>query len=880
MSHRSTTLLAALLMWVGVVRAQPVLEAARTLQVFDFEERERGNVEDLPMDWLKVEGNGLPHYVNGFLDTAIGASGRSSFRFDLNGGSLIYRYPAGKIPVLPGAVYRVDVKSRTTALQLARARLTAYFADVDGKPILQSIRRSTPLVSASGDASWHTLSVQIPADFDDAASLVIELGLLQPARLSVDSVPPPIPVEDIHGSAWFDDVRVAQVPRVTIRTSRPGNIFPKSAPARFSIGVKDRITTDLSAKLSITDSSNKSVYQRTGKLSLRAGETTELFGLVEIPDLAPGWYRATLDLDSAGAPVGSHTIGFIQLGDEGNDLRPDPRFGLIATHLDPDTWPLLPGIIRDVGFGRVKLAVWSRDSGTDSTPSAELDDLLTRFSAQNIDVTACLADIPPAVRSATGAGDWQSLLKGKPNGWRDPLIFLLSRHGNHLRNWQLFTDDMAQDVARSPELQEVYKQFLAEYQKLQGDSNLALPWPTMVESTSLTGAMALTVPPEVLPQQLPIYVSEFRGTTGRRVSLTLVPLDADRYGRVEQIRDLALRFAYALSAGVEQIDLQLPIEFRKEEGAIVADPQELLLTLRSLRNQLSQSVFKGRVPLGDGVDAFLFERDGVGTLMVFSKLRASDSDVARVSVALGDRATRVDLLGATSELPVGKGRPREVTIDVGPMPVFVTNVDSELMQMRASLSIDNPLLESSVDKHQRNLRIKNTLNTPVSGTVRVRGPDRWTILVDNINFALGPGETANVPLSIEFPLNSFAGDKTLQVHLHIAGTRQYDITVPVTVKLGLKDLGLTSLALRDGDSLLILQQITNYGAEPVNYTSFVSMTGFARQEQLVNNLAPGRSTIKRYRFPITEGQTLPPRLRSGVREQQGVKVLNEEVQVR
>src|SRR4051794_28288866 len=86
--------------------AQPA-EVNRVLRTFDFEERRLGNAEDLPMNWNKVEGAGLPHYVNGHLATDTARSGKYGFRFDLNGGSLVYRYDAGRIKVRAGAHYRV-----------------------------------------------------------------------------------------------------------------------------------------------------------------------------------------------------------------------------------------------------------------------------------------------------------------------------------------------------------------------------------------------------------------------------------------------------------------------------------------------------------------------------------------------------------------------------------------------------------------------------------------------------------------------------------------------------------------------------------------------------------------------------------------------------
>src|SRR5215217_7345756 len=125
----------------SVVIAQPA-EVNRVLKTFDFEERRLGNAEDLPMNWNKVEGAGLPHYVNGRLTTDKARSGKYSFRFDLNGGSLVYRYDAGRIKVQTGSHYRVECQVQTTPLPRARARMTAYLVDADGGQVAGSVRHS------------------------------------------------------------------------------------------------------------------------------------------------------------------------------------------------------------------------------------------------------------------------------------------------------------------------------------------------------------------------------------------------------------------------------------------------------------------------------------------------------------------------------------------------------------------------------------------------------------------------------------------------------------------------------------------------------------------------------------------------------------------
>ncbi|HWP39655.1 MAG TPA: hypothetical protein VNL70_01930, partial [Tepidisphaeraceae bacterium] len=167
---RTLCALSAVLMLLSLSPAAPAqpAEVSRILRTFDFEERQLGNVEDLPMHWSKVQGPGLPHYVNGRLSNDRAHSGSYSFRLDLNGGSVIYRYDADQIRVQPGAHYRVQGKVQTTPLPHARARITAYFVDQDGRMIPGSLRHSPLFASAPGDTSWQSIGVEISSEADDA----------------------------------------------------------------------------------------------------------------------------------------------------------------------------------------------------------------------------------------------------------------------------------------------------------------------------------------------------------------------------------------------------------------------------------------------------------------------------------------------------------------------------------------------------------------------------------------------------------------------------------------------------------------------------------------------------------------------------------------
>jgi hypothetical protein len=297
-------------------------QVSRVLKTLDFEERRLGNEEDLPMHFRKVEGAGLPHYVNGRLARDLARSGKFSFRFDLNGGSLIYRYDAGRIRVQGGAHYRVETWVTTTGLAHAKARLSAFLANQDGWEIRGTRRNSElfaskPEVSGQNPASaaWHRLFVELSADHGDARSLVLELELLQPQLYAPTTLGKrTLFMQDIRGSAWFDDVTVSQVPRVTISSGKPGNVFRRGEPLRLSIVVSDRFTDDLAAQLLVYNAAGERVYQRSGALELGAaqvlGPGQKKVPMV-LPELPAGWYAVDLVMTSRGQYVGEQRLELI-----------------------------------------------------------------------------------------------------------------------------------------------------------------------------------------------------------------------------------------------------------------------------------------------------------------------------------------------------------------------------------------------------------------------------------------------------------------------------------------------------------------------------------------------------------------------------------------
>jgi hypothetical protein len=212
------------------------------------------------------------------------------------------------------------------------------------------------------------------------------------------------------------------------------------------------------------------------------------------------------------------------------------------------------------------------------------------------------------------------------------------------------------------------------------------------------------------------------------------------------------------------------------------------------------------------------------------------------------------------------------------MPIFLVDIDGATAQMRASVGLDKPLLESSFEPHPRHLRFTNPARLTIGGTVKLTAPAGWNLTPSVFTFTLNPGETFDRELSIEFPYNSFAGPKTIQANFQVQAEKEIKFTVPITVSLGLSDVGMQTLALRDKNDLIVQQMISNYGDKPIDYTAFAVYPGQPRQERLVMQLGPGRTIIKLYRF--SNIHIIPnAKVRSGLRELEGTRILNDEVEV-
>jgi hypothetical protein len=134
-------------------------------------------------------------------------------------------------------------------------------------------------------------------------------------------------------------------------------------------------------------------------------------------------------------------------------------------------------------------------------------------------------------------------------------------------------------------------------------------------------------------------------------------------------------------------------------------------------------------------------------------------------------------------------------------------------------------------------------------------------------------------VTIDIPFNSVAGSYPVNAEVTLQAVKRSVLSVPLSLTLGLTDVGTQTMAFRDGTDVVVQQMITNYGDKPISYVAFASYPGRPRIERVVSTLQPGKTALKRYRFlNVPAGK--PIKIRVGFKEMDGPRLLNDEAEIK
>jgi hypothetical protein len=936
------------------------VSGSRIVKTFDFQEKPLGNFESIPMFWSKVSGHGFPAYCTGAFDSTVFRSPGVSFKLGIDGGSSAFQYAPGKLPINPAADYYVLAYVKTTPLKHARAQISAWFADADGKLIdpaqVHFDSEAYAATKAPADQEWRLLHIYVPGPAAGtpaaaAKSLVLQVGLLQPRQLADPAAPSDLGKfalyqQDIKGAAWFDDITVFQLPRVSIATPETvaANIFPPGQKVELNLAISDiaaanhaaanvpadaAVSPPLAASLNLTDPDG--LLFASEKFTVTATDKTPWTHRYVHDSLPPGLYTATLDVSDRGALIARRQTRFLSLAPAFSILHKGPaEFGFTVRDgpQAPELLARIPYILRYTGANLLQMPAWRKDLSEDALLRRDvpLDSLFAALQRMDVHVAASFSEMPTALsariaeaRAKTSAAAAPieisrlpppapdtvlALEDSDPALWRPYVSFLLARYGSRVDAWEygslanpysgsLPPDDSPESSVHAtgadPRYPQLYARGAGELAALVHHPRVLIPWNALFEFDAKlypdASGMDLELPAAIRPNQIPAYIDNFKQalslsrpaisggsvappspapTSPTTPSLTpaasasaslaavlfahIEPLDPRHYARADRLVDFAQRVVYARTANPSGILIDLPVSagLSGSTGSR-PEPDELLLVYRTLIHAMSGSRYLREVAFTPGVKAFLFDREGMGTMILWNE--SAPQARMHLDLPLGTSPRIIDLAGNVR--PLGVDRVGGLSgVDVTSTPVILDHLDSKALMLRASFSLASSTFPAGAGSVSTQLLLNNPYDDLLVGDLKLTLPKGWTMEPISVPVALAPGASIHQPITLHYPFSERAGAYAVQAQLKTDGGQKFDFSCPVAITSDLVELDSSAQLLPNGD-LVVQQVITNISAAPISAQAYTMVPGYPRQQRYLLGLNPGQTTIKRFIFPLS-----------------------------
>ena len=831
-------------------RAERPEAARRIVRVFDFEEQ-ASNPFQWPRHWLRAQDGlrsraesgteisfkrpGFPSWNLAELDyTSPAFAGTGSVKLPTKGGSTALRLEPGVIPVFPDADYLVTARVRTSGLTEARARVEAVFLDSQLKPI-ESSRTTSELIVSEG--LWSPVEIELRGSADNAAFLGLELSLLQPEQqggVIPGYRPPP---QEYTGAAWFDDVTVAQLPRIELACTVPGGVFVAPEKPELNLEIRDLTGEELTAQVTLIDSRGTVVDRLTREIG--AGRAHAPW-TPAVPRF--GWYRAALGVFNKDALVGKAHADFLwldadALGTSATRRLTDDRrrFGVMIDPAPVELGAEVENVLRRIGSGSVVLPAWSADLSANKAKdfSRSLALVVDPLLEHGQSVTLVLPRMPEELAAITrlDPDDPWRVLAGDRKVWGPFLEPILERFGQRVQRWQvggpgderaLLSKTLADDVIGA-------ERALAT---LVPSPVLCVPWrvdqnlrPEVASPGSGRPRVSALVPREAPPGSIARTVDSWRsGPAGTELEFVFEPSPEDLYGFGPGLVELARRTIeiWAADRAGPRPAGAAPEPQRAPIGAVLLapwtmdgksgtqiEPRPELGVWSTLARRLSDRRVVGEFPAGPGLKCFILApapgspEDMPGALVGWNDSAPADAAVLKGYVGRGP-VTVVDLFGNVSDAPLDEmapvrvragdaapGAPEKpssrrpgIRVPLTPEPVFIEGVDARLVKFLSSVRIDPPLLTPTNDTHEHSIVFDNPWNVPLEVKSFVASPGgyetpdgtrdrRWRITPRAGRAMVQPGEQGRIPITVAFAASEEAGLKEFVLDLEVTADRDY-----------------------------------------------------------------------------------------------------------
>jgi hypothetical protein len=244
------------------------------VQVFrcDFSEGIDVNHDGWPDHWRRRVNADFPAFVpitlaevpkapeapaadaSGSTEPAKESPGDQCLRIDLDGGAAALFAPP--VPISPLFSYVLEADVQTQGLRHHAAMISVTFLDAAGKR-LDERQFSQP---QSGTQPWTKLRIGPFSSADERAAVAV-IGLhLEPQDEAFD----------LRGSAWFDNLWLARLPRIRLVSNSPHNVYTSAADVSITCHVSGILQRDPLLSFELLDRSGQTIAQSQERLQGKA----------------------------------------------------------------------------------------------------------------------------------------------------------------------------------------------------------------------------------------------------------------------------------------------------------------------------------------------------------------------------------------------------------------------------------------------------------------------------------------------------------------------------------------------------------------------------------------------------------------------------------
>lgn len=851
---------------------RPAIAGRRIVKHFDFDERRFGNYDPYPMYWKQHEGSGFPIFLEGKFDPRVGHDAPPSYRLDLDGGSIGFHYVGRDISVRTNSDYLVVAWCKTTPLTSARAYVTARYLDRKGNPIPGTERRSELAGGAGAAREWVPLTIGLPGNVPDSRYIGVSVWITQASVWDTGSRPMrSVEYQEVKATAWFDDIAVYRLPQVSLKSAHPGNVFEEVDPVALYADVSDPDGQNLSAKLVIRGADGRLVEERP--VPVKTVETVQAEAAV-YRVLRPGAYRAELSVFSDdGADLVRRHLAFVKLSHQISAPADAGRgFGIV---LKDTSTGLLAGqreLLRHLRPELVKVPVWwAGQIAGEHNHDVAIDRYLEMIAETRADPIGVLANGLPenAPKPTTDIRSMLEIFDEDPIGWKPLIAGLWSRYAGLIHVWQIGADgdDSVFLEHRYPRVIPILER---EMKTLMTEPLLASTISAQFTPSAerLAPYEAVRLPAEIPPADVGLHIDPFLGEKRSHTWVTVEASPTSVHPRLQRLSDLARRLAETYYQKVGGVFLEAPWSGQADLLSAQVDPCEDYIVFRTIADLLGGTVPVSQTTIDGQVKCLLFDRNGRAILMAWDDYAPPEGKDH--ILWLGENAEQVDLWGVRTPLPsIGKRR----VVRIGPIPTFVINTPTWLMEFHRHFVLSPPIVEFSFDAYERNVVFRNTYHEPISGLLRLIAPPDWDVRPNRIPFALQPDEVLQAPVQIRFPINAEAAVTPLVGEFEIDADQRYHIIIPAWFELGLENIDVSVNVYRLDQRVVVQQSMTNRTDRPVNFEGYVVVPGRKRISRRFINILPGQSARKEILID-NAADLIGKRIRVGLTELQGTRIWN------